>query len=148
PTGTLSTTSEFSMTVPGTGVTWIMNEQDLIEFDDVTPEGSDTLEYHYFINGTETVTDEPTLALPDYAYATTYQIQGYVKDTLSGYQSPTQTLNVIVGDYAKKLWGTVTIVGANMPANSGSSTIQLPSDTPVSIQFAIDQASLAVWPSN
>jgi hypothetical protein len=130
---------------------------DVLRFTNVTPPDTVGLEYHFFITDTspggsgtavETVTDQPTLALPDYKEGKTYHVEGFVKDMYSANQSPRQSLNVVVGDWNRALWGTLSQQGQDAPPDASTDFIRINSNTATGMQFKVDSAGFGVWPSN
>jgi hypothetical protein len=128
---------------------------DVLQFTNVTPANVSGLEYHFRITDpdnpgapVETITDVPTLSLPSYQEGKRYQVEGFVKDSYSNNRSPSQFLNVVVGDYYRGLWGTLARQGQAPPPDASTNFQRIDSNTAVPMQFTIDPAGFGVWPTN
>ena len=147
PAATFGSTSPWYAISSSGGRTVIMNPADLLQFTDVTPANDDNLQYCF--NVSSVPTEEPTMALPVYVLGKTLFVSGYILDTVSGLQSPTYSMDVLMADYTQPpIQGTLAAQGETAPPNSDSSTIELPSGMPTSLAYTVGPGSLHSWPSN
>jgi hypothetical protein len=162
--GTLSANSTYSWLDSGTR-TWLMDEDDYVQFTNVTGPNASRLEYHFLITDnstqdqTEIVTNEAWCYLPDYTFGTEYTVEGWIENLVAEQDDPNatsaaaratahQTFNVVCGSYSIPPWGTIAVDSTDIIGDGAVTTTNIPSNTPKTITFTLDPAYRKIWPSD